>query len=95
MAVRERMEEVQRKTSAKTQATQSEGSRGQEPTTSCRRAPGQDCVSVRRSGGQELLLQVLSTKVVEVFTLPQEGIYYKWASVKMTLKFLFLWSTLF
>ena len=50
MAVRERMEEVQRKTSAKTQATQSEGSRGQEPTTSCRRAPGQDCVSVRRSG---------------------------------------------
>ena len=41
MAVRERMEEVQRKTSAKTQATQSEGSRGQEPTTSCRRAPGQ------------------------------------------------------
>ena len=27
--------------------------------------------------------------------LPQEGIYYKWASVKMTLKFHFLWSTLF
>ena len=26
---------------------------------------------------------------------PQEGIYYKWASVKMTLKFHFLWSTLF
>ena len=25
----------------------------------------------------------------------QEGIYYKWASVKMTLKFHFLWSTLF
>ena len=24
-----------------------------------------------------------------------EGIYYKWASVKMTLKFHFLWSTLF
>ena len=71
MAVRERMEEVQRKTSAKTQATQSEGSRGQEPTTSCRRAPGQDCVSVR---SQELLLQVLSTKIVEVFTLPREGL---------------------
>ena len=50
MAVRERMEEVQRKTSAKTQATQSEGSRGQEPTTSCRRAPGQgqcQCQEVR------------------------------------------------
>ena len=27
--------------------------------------------------------------------LMQEGIYYKWASVKMTLKFHFLWSTLF
>ena len=27
--------------------------------------------------------------------LNQEGIYYKWASVKMTLKFHFLWSTLF
>ena len=26
---------------------------------------------------------------------PQEGIYYKWTSVKMTLKFHFLWSTLF
>ena len=25
----------------------------------------------------------------------QEGIYYKWASVKMTLKFHFLWSTRF
>ena len=25
----------------------------------------------------------------------QEGIYYKWASVKMTLEFHFLWSTLF
>ena len=51
MAVRERIEEVQRKTSAKTQATQSEGSRGQEPTTSCRRAPGQgQCHAVRRSG---------------------------------------------
>ena len=25
----------------------------------------------------------------------QEGIYYKWASVKMILKFHFLWSTLF
>ena len=27
--------------------------------------------------------------------LSQEGIYYKWANVKMTLKFHFLWSTLF
>merc|ERR1712218_422679 len=26
---------------------------------------------------------------------PQDTIYYKWASVKMTLKFHFLWSTLF
>ena len=26
--------------------------------------------------------------------LMQEGIYYKWASVKMTLKFHFLWPTL-
>ena len=30
-----------------------------------------------------------------VFSSIQEGIYYKWASVKMTLKFHFLWSTLF
>ena len=72
MAVRERMEEVQRKTSAKTQATQSEGSRGQEPTTSCRRAPGQDCVSVR---GKETFLLELSTKVVEVFANLREGHY--------------------
>ena len=27
--------------------------------------------------------------------LLQDTIYYKWASVKMTLKFHFLWSTLF
>ena len=29
------------------------------------------------------------------FCLHQDTIYYKWASVKMTLKFHFLWSTLF
>ena len=35
------------------------------------------------------------SKATSSATSPQEGIYYKWASVKMTLKFHFLWSTLF
>ena len=71
MAVRDRMDEVQRKTSAKTQATQSEGSRGQEPTTSCRRAPGQDRVSVRGSG------DVVTRAVNEgpQSSMPREGPY--------------------
>ena len=41
IAVSERMEEVQRNTSANTQATQSTGLRGQTPTTSWRSAPEQ------------------------------------------------------
>ena len=51
IAVRERMEEVQRNTSANTQATQSTGPRGQDPTTSWRSAPEE------RVTGYTLLLE--------------------------------------
>ena len=35
------------------------------------------------------------TSACRYFTLFQDTIFHKWASVKMTLKFHFLWSTLF
>ena len=52
--------------------------------------------------GEERLLP-LQVEVLELHpdsvhtevTWGQDTIYYKWASVKMTLKFHFLWSTLF
>ena len=37
----------------------------------------------------------LTAELVNVLRTDQDTIYYKWASVKMKLKFHFLWSTLF
>ena len=47
IAVSERMEEVQRNTSANTQATQSTGLSGQVPTISCRSAPEQRITDIK------------------------------------------------
>ena len=44
---------------------------------------------------QSVPYETIQTFDVSPKTSNQEGIYYKWASVKMTLKFHFLWSTLF
>ena len=54
--------------------------------------------------GREDRTPVLMVVMVSTVVMPgyrvivsngQDTIYYKWASVKMTLKFHFLWSTLF
>ena len=43
-----------------------------------------------------LLPNIIASLMLNILSHLQEGIYYKWASVKITLKFhFFLWSTLF
>ena len=60
------------------------------PTLACSAssAPG-EC------SGPPPLTIIMSPSSISSLSFFQDTIYYKWASVKMTLKFHFLWSTLF
>ena len=59
MAVRERMEEVQRKTSEKTQARQSQSWPGQWPGVCCSRAPGM----TRRETNMSVTARAISSRL--------------------------------